>query len=103
MTDGDFDDTPLLAYPPISQVLRGLHAVMPLLNYPQYEGALVSNGIIYVNSAAHIDRSFFVDVIRMPEGAVGDFLEHAATLTHRVQKGKGKMNTIITKKEEENY
>ena len=73
LTDSDHDDAPLLSYPPISQVLQDLHAVMPLLNYPQYEAALVSSGIIYVNSVAHIDRSFFVDIIHMPEGAVGDF------------------------------
>jgi len=71
---------------------------MPLLNYPQYEAALVSNGIIYVNSAAHIDHSFFVDIIHMPKGAVGDFLERAATLTQRAQKGKGR--AIVTKEED---
>jgi hypothetical protein len=74
---------------------------MPLLNYPQYEAALVSNGIIYVNSIAHVAPEFFVDIIGMPRGAVGDFLKHSTTLMRRAEKGKDKANAIVIKKEEE--
>jgi len=36
---------------------------MPLLDYPQYESALLTKGIFYVNNTAHISRDFFVEIV----------------------------------------
>ncbi|KAF8954277.1 hypothetical protein BDZ97DRAFT_2081817 [Flammula alnicola] len=80
--------------------LMELHAVMPFHNYPQYEPALVSQGVLYVNNTSSLAHSFFVDIIGIPEGAVGAFLEHCATLTHRAHKGKANTNQAVVKKEE---
>jgi hypothetical protein len=96
------DGTPLVRFPPISDALRDLDCTMPLLDYPQYESALVANGVAYVNSAANVAPNFFTDIIHMPQGAVGEFLEHAQALTRRAQKGKGKANAIDIKEEKEN-
>jgi hypothetical protein len=41
-----------------------------------------------------------VDIIGIPEGAVGAFLDHCATLARRAQKGKAKINQVSVKKED---
>jgi hypothetical protein len=103
LASSEDEDAPLVTFPSISTVLRELHTVMPLLDYPQYESSLLTKGIFYVNNAALISRDFFVDIVGMPEGAVGDFLSHCKTLMRRAMKGKGKANhlsDIVIKKEE---
>jgi len=97
---GSDDDTPLVVFPPVSQVLQELHNIMPLLNYPQYEAALTAKGIVYVNNVVGIAHEFFVNTIGMPEGAVGDFLKHSVTTVHRAEKVKKIMDIVTIKKEE---
>jgi hypothetical protein len=75
------DDVQLLTFPPIIQVLSNLDVIMPLLNYQQYETTLVQKGIVYVNSIAIVQHSFSMDIVGMPEGAVGLFVKHAVFLT----------------------
>jgi hypothetical protein len=96
------DDTPLICFSPISDVLHDLDCTMLLLNYPQYESALVTNGVAYVNSVANVASNLFTDIIHMPQEAVGEFLKHVQALTRRAQKGKGKANAIDIKEEKEN-
>lgn len=75
---------------------------MPLHNYPQYETALISKGILYVNNTSSLAHSFFVDVVGLPDGAVSAFLEHCETLMCRACKGKAKSGQAVVKKEEVN-
>jgi hypothetical protein len=94
------DKTPLISYPLITDILHDLHEVMPLLNYPQYESALVANGVVYVNSISNISQEFFADVIGMPQGAVGEFLNQAQRLMQHTRKGKGKANVVKVEEKE---
>jgi len=73
---------------------------MPLLNYPQYESALVANGVVYVNSVSNILQEFFANVIGMPQGAVGEFLNQAQRLMQHTRKGKGKANVVKVEEKE---
>lgn len=100
LTADSDNDRPLISFPPISQALADLHVVMPLHNYPQYEMALISKGILYVNNTSSLAHSFFVDVVGLPDGAVGAFLEHCETLMRRACKGKAKSGQAVVKKEE---
>ena len=102
LTADSDNDSPLISFPPISQALADLHVVMPLHNYPQYEPALISKGILYMNNTSSLAHSFFVDIVGLPDGAVGAFLEHCATLTRRACKGKAKSSQAVVKKEEVN-
>jgi hypothetical protein len=88
----DSDESELICYPPISDVLEDLHAAMPLINYPRFEEALVNNGIAYANSVLNMDTGFFSTIVGMPVGAVHDFMNHAKRLAHRAKKGKGAKN-----------
>ena len=94
------DDTPLVVFPLISQILQELHNVMPLLDYPQYEAALTAKGIVYVNNVIGIAREFFINTIGMPEGAVGDFLKHSLTTVRHAEKVKKITDMVAIKKEE---
>ena len=94
------DDTPLVVFPLISQILQELHNVMPLLDYPQYEAALTAKGIMYVNNVIAIAQEFFINTISMPEGAVGDFLKHSLATVCRAEKVKKITDMVAIKKEE---
>ena len=94
------DDTPLVVFPLISQILQELHNVMPLLDYPPYEAALTAKGIVYVNNVIGIAQKFFINTIGMPEGAVGDFLKHSLTTVRCAEKVKKIMDMVAIKKEE---
>jgi len=52
-----------MKFPSIIQVLSNLDVTMSLLKYRQYETALVEKGIVYVNSVATVQRTFFTDII----------------------------------------
>ena len=80
LVSSDDDGAPLISYPSIFTVLHKLHAVMPLLNYLQYESSLLAKGIFYVKNAMDINRDYFVDIVGMPEGVVGEFLNYCRTL-----------------------
>jgi hypothetical protein len=84
------DDDELITYPPIIEALHAMDASMPLLNMPQYESMLVSNGIAYVNGVIGISEEFFVDIIGMPIGAVQSFLAVSYQLIRRARKGKAR-------------
>ena len=99
LTTGD-DDTLLVVFPLFSQILQELHNVMLLLDYPQYEAALTTNGIVYVNNVIGIAWEFFINTIGMVEGAVGDFLKHSLTTVHHAEKVKKIMDMVAIKKEE---
>jgi hypothetical protein len=76
----DSDDSELICYPPISEVLADLHSAMPLINYPCFEEALVNNSIVYANSVLNIGTEFFSTIVGMPVGTVHDFIDHAKRL-----------------------
>jgi hypothetical protein len=84
------DDDELITYPPIIEALHAMDASMPLLNMPQYESMLVSNGIAYANGVIGILEEFFVDIIGMPIGAVQSFLAVSYQLIRRARKGKAR-------------
>jgi len=92
---GSDEDTLLVVFPLVSEVLQELHNVMPLLNYPQYEATLTAKGIVYVNNVIGIAHKFFINAISMPEGAVGDFLKHSANTVCHPEKVK-KITDIVT-------
>ena len=89
ISHSDSDESTLISYPPISKVLTDLHVVMPLIDYPRFEEALVKNGMVYANSVLNINTDFFSTIVGMPIGVVHDFVDHAKRLTRRTKKGKG--------------
>jgi hypothetical protein len=90
LSHSDSDESELIRYPPISEVLADLHSAMPLTNYPRFEEALVNNGIVYANSVLNIGVEFFSTIVGMPVGVVHDFVDHAKRLARRAKKGKGR-------------
>ena len=73
---------------------------MPLLNYPQYEAALTTKGIVYINNVVGIALEFFINTISMPGGAVGNFLKNSLTTIHHAEKVKKITEMVAIKKEE---
>ena len=63
ISHSDSDESTLISYPPISKVLTDLHAVMPLIDYPCFEEALVKNGVVYANSVLNINTDFFSTIV----------------------------------------
>lgn len=98
------DTTPtkgkLIHYPLVANVLRELHEVMPLLNYPQYIDAFTKNGVIYTNTVLDLDISFFVDIIGMPRTAIRPFVDRVNVVVRKARKGKGKAVSIKEEDEE---
>ena len=84
------DDDEFIMYPPITEVLQDMDTTMPLLNMPQYEDVLVSNGVAYVNGIIGISDEFFVNIIGMPVGVVHSFLTVANRLIQQARKGKAR-------------
>ncbi|KAJ3845994.1 hypothetical protein EV368DRAFT_89757 [Lentinula lateritia] len=68
----------------IRDVLDDLHAKKPDLEYHQYESALHRKGIAYADAVSNFPDVFFVEEIRMAEGAVKGFKQAAK----RAAKGK---------------
>lgn len=86
----DTGDT-LITYPPVSQVLREMHAAFPLLNMPQWEENLSHHGVMYVDAVVELPSDFFRDVVGMPVGAIGSFCRCSSRLVRHAQKGKAKV------------
>ncbi|KAF8957716.1 hypothetical protein BDZ97DRAFT_1951097 [Flammula alnicola] len=94
-------DLPLIQYPTITTALKDLHEALPLVDYPQYADAFIKNGVNYVNAALNLDITYYTDIIHMPPPIVQAFVDHAAHLVKRAQKGKGKFEVLVKSETDE--
>ena len=103
---GDDDDDSLIVYPAINSLLQDLHAVMPIVNFPQYHAAFVGHGIFYVDSIEDLSQEFLANEVGLPRGVIKRFKNHAAHLVRRAEKGKATevidLVAIVDKAEKEN-
>lgn len=72
-SDSDDSDDFGAVYPPIIDILNGLHAVYPAFDYPDYALRLASRGIHYANNAAEFDWKYYQE-LGMADRAIKSFL-----------------------------
>ena len=78
-SDSDSGDEPIT----IDNALAALHGKLPEHNFPQYTSSLKAHGIRYAENVADFPRTFFIETIKMEEGAVGTFLKRIGKLIHK--------------------
>jgi hypothetical protein len=90
--DSDGDD--LIAYPSIEILLHDLDEVMPAANFMRFHAEFVRYGVFYVDGIGDLSSEFLINEIGLPRGVVKKLQNHAAHLTRRAEKGKGRAEVI---------